>query len=284
MIQRSQIGIVTVLYNPCPADLAQLMDMAASYQGVIIDNSPTAQFMDGETGLMNYIHNRNNKGIAEAQNQGLHFLMDKKRDITHIVFLDQDSRVSDDYPLSIAREFERISQSKKLAFLGPSVENVRTGKEYKSVIHHDQQCTDDGFVPRREVISSGGCTTIECLKVIGLNDARLFIDFVDFEWCWRANDQGYICGITRNLFMSHEVGRKSISIAGYLIIISAPGRYFYQFRNYLWLARRKYVPLQWKIATGIKHAARMFYFPLFVHSGGQCWKNMVKGIFAGLKR
>jgi rhamnosyltransferase len=69
-----------------------------------------------------------------------------------------------------------------------------------------------------------------------------------------------------------------------MIILSSPGRYFYQFRNYLWLVRRKYVPLQWKIAMGIKYAARFIYFPLCIPSGVACWKNMLKGIRAGFKR
>jgi rhamnosyltransferase len=165
--------------------------------------------------------------------------------------------------------------------LGPSVENFETGEEYKSVIHKEQ-VTDIGFIPRREIISSGSCTTIECLKEVGLNDGRLFIDYVDFEWCWRANSKGYVCGITSNLSISHHVGQKTINLFGYLIIISAPGRYFYQFRNYLWLIRRNYVPLQWKIAMGIKSVARLIYFPLCIPSGVACWKNMLKGIRAGL--
>ena len=264
MIEASQIAIVIVLFHPTDDDRKCVAHISGLYRTVIIDNT--------------YY----NKGIALAQNQALEILL-KEEKITHVVFLDQDSRLSADYPLAIAKEFERISKKQKLAFLGPSVENASTGQEYKSVIHPNR-ITPEGFIPRREVISSGGCTTIDCLKAIGLNDNQLFIDYVDFEWCWRANSKGYVCGITPRLSISHHVGRKTISLFGYQIIISAPGRYFYQFRNYLWLVRRKYVPLQWKIAMGIKNVARLFYFPLLVKQGGQSWKYMVKGIRAGLRK
>lgn len=263
MIESRQIAVIIVLYHPSEEDEEFVDHIGELYHTVVIDNST------------------DNKGIAEAQNQGVQHVLDQK-EITHVVFLDQDSRVADDYPLAIAQEFDRIAQSKRLSMLGPSVENSETGKEYKSVIHKDQ-FTDMGFIPRREIISSGSCTTTGCLKDIGLNDARLFIDYVDFEWCWRANSKGYVCGITPHLGISHHVGRKTIDVFGYLIIISAPARYFYQFRNYVWLARRKYVPLQWKMATGMKCAARLVYFPLLVSSGVECWKHMVKGIFAGLR-
>lgn len=263
MIETSHIAVIIILYHPSDDDMDFVSHIGSLYHTVIVDNS------------------KDNKGIAEAQNQGLRSLLDRK-DITHVVFLDQDSRVADDYPLAIARAFDRIAQTRRLAMLGPSVDNSETGEMYKSVIHKDP-AADNGFILRREVISSGGCTTIACLKDIGLNDGGLFIDYVDFEWCWRANRKGYLCGITSDLRISHHVGQKTISIFGYLIIISASGRYFYQFRNYLWLVRRKYVPLQWKIATGIKSMARLVYFPLCVPSGVACWKQMLKGIRAGLK-
>lgn len=263
MIEASNIAVIFVLYHPSTEDMQFVNHIGELYHTIVVDNT------------------EDNKGIAEAQNQGLQSLLGQKG-ITHVVFLDQDSRVADDYPFAIAHEFDRTAQAQRLAILGPSVENAETGKEYRSVIHKDH-VTDVDFIPRREIISSGSCTTIDCIKNIGLNDSRLFIDYVDFEWCWRANSKGYVCGITPQLSISHHVGRKTISLFGYLIIISAPGRYFYQFRNYLWLIRRKYVPLQWIIATGIKYAARLIYFPLCVPSGVACWKNMLKGIRAGLK-
>lgn len=282
MDNRNQISIIVVLYQPSPDDLNTIARLSNLYHVFAIDNSAKENVFPGPQELLHYYFDGINKGIADAQNIGIGHLSDMK-DITHVVFLDQDSRVSDDYPLAIAHEFDRIAQSKKLSVLGPSVKNAETGEDYKSVIHKDH-LTDMDFIPRREVISSGSCTTIDCLKDIGLNDARLFIDYVDFEWCWRANSKGYVCGITPNLHISHHVGQKTFSLLGYLIIISAPGRYFYQFRNYLWLVRRKYVPLQWKIAMGIKYAARFIYFPLCIPSGVACWKNMLKGIRAGFKR
>lgn len=263
MIEASQIAIVIILFHPTDEDRKSVAHISELYHTVVIDNS------------------EDNKGIAIAQNIGIQKLMEHP-EITHVVFLDQDSRLADDYPLSIAREFERISQTQRLAFLGPSVKNECTGQEYKSVIHHDQM-TAEGFTYRREVISSGGCTTTDCIRNIGLNDGRLFIDYVDFEWCWRAYSKGYTCGITQKLSISHKVGRRSVSLFGYLIILSAPYRYFYQFRNYLWLVRRNYVPLQWKIAMGIKNISRLIYFPLCIKQGFQCWKYMFKGILAGIK-
>ena len=202
--------------------------------------------------------------------------------ITHILFLDQASRVGLDYPDAITHEYEQIARQCPLSLLGPSVENVETGEVFRPVLHEEPP-TSEGFIRRREIISSGSCTSVECLREVGLNDAKMFIDYVDFEWCWRAASKGYQCGVTDRLTIRHHVGNKTISILGYLIIVSAPPRYFYQYRNYLWLLRRKYVPLRWKVNMGIKYLARLVYFPFFIRHGSQCWKYMVKGICAGLR-
>ena len=138
------------------------------------------------------------------------------------------------------------------------------------------------FIPRRDVISSGSCVDIDTLKKVGLNDSALFIDFVDFEWCWRAQKLGFICGITANICIEHKVGSNEISIGNHHVIISSPIREYYSYRNYQWLVRRNYVPLQWKIAQGVKQFLRFLYFPFVVKNGRKHCKYMILGFKDGI--
>lgn len=276
------VAVVIVLYNPSKEETANVRRLSEAHNGVIVDNSPEPAFQGERLGKMHYVPLQENMGIAKAQNIGSQYVLDHT-DATHIVFLDQDSTVSDSYPQDIANFFENIrADFPRLAFLGPATENKETGKEYRSVVHKDHALSAD-FIPRRELISSGGCTTREVLQDVGLNDERLFIDYVDFEWCWRARSKGYLCGFTPKVTIRHMVGQKTIYVFGYTIIVSAPFRYYYQFRNHLWLSRRGYVPLQWKVNHAIKHLARLIYFPFLVKTGGRCWVNMVKGLVAGIR-
>ena len=280
-ISNLSVAVVIVLYQPHKEDIANVIRLSNVFVGVIIDNSQEKTFKDEQLGKMQYIPLKENVGIAEAQNIGIRYIFNHT-DATHIVFLDQDSTVPTTYADDIAKSFNRIKLNvPNLAFLGPKTENKITGKEYKSIIHQEKSLTPE-FILKREVISSGGCTTKEVLKTVGLNDSKLFIDYVDFDWCWRAKSKGLVCGITPNITIKHMVGQKTIYIGGYTIIVSSPNRYYYQFRNYLWLLRKKYVPLQWKINKGIKHIAQFIYFPIFIKSGFSCWKYMVKGFFAGI--
>ena len=109
-------------------------------------------------------------------------------------------------------------------------------------------------------------------------DAK-FIDYVDHEWCWRAESKGFVNGITLKIKLAHFVGQQEYRIFNQLVIISAPIRYYYQTRNYLWLLRRSYVPRQWKINHGIKLMIYPISFPFKV----RCWRAIYVQMFRGLK-
>ena len=277
----SNIGVVIIVFHPnlklLESKLKQLGDDVAI---VVVDNTPN-EVIDIEQTNVAYIPLRENTGIANAQNVGIGNLLD--RGCTHVVFFDQDSDFTEKYVRSIVDEYERISTVRKNLFLlGPTVINKTNGEEYRSVIHSDKKA-DQGFVEKREIISSGCCVSMAKLNKVGLMDALLFIDYVDFEHCWRANSKGYVCGITQNVTLPHKVGNNELHFPhGYRVIISAPFRYYYQYRNWLWLCRKGYVPRQWKINTCIKFMSRIIYFPFVVNEWKAIEKNMFKGIHDGL--
>lgn len=239
-----EIGIVVILFHPSHEDLQHVERLKSIYTVAIVDNSC------------------NNRGIACAQNEGLRIL--KQQGVEFVVLLDQDSRIDLDFPQKMVAEYKLVEQKyPRLAALGPTLP------------YHSQQ-SDAMFIPQREIIASGTCLRMSVLETVGLMDEDLFIDFVDFEWCWRAEDNGYICGRTGRISMIHHVGQHLIRVGSYCIFVSKPIRYYYQFRNHLLLSRRNYVPLQWKIAMGIKHLARFIYLPWF-YGGKELLTYMWRG-------
>lgn len=276
--KNEKVAVIIVLYNPDTNDIDTVRRIAQYNVGFVVDNS-LIPFMNGETiGNMSYICNKANIGIAKAQNIALREIL--KGDYEYVVFLDQDTRVAVDYPSQIAMEFSRIDND-RLAVLGPQVVNAVTGGQYASAIHK-YEISENGFSLRKHIISSGSCMSINALKDVGLMWGELFIDFVDFEWCWRAASKGYQCGVTSHLQISHHVGQRELSIGKYKVIISAQQRYFYQYRNFIWLIQKKYVPLQWKCSTCVKFLLRLVYFPILVNGGFKYWNNMIKGLEAGI--
>lgn len=277
----NRIGVVIIVFHPNARLLeSKLKKLGNDVAVVVVDNTPN-ETINIEQANITYIPLYENTGIANAQNVGIGNLLE--RGCTHVVFFDQDSDFTEIYVRSIVDEYERISTVRKNLFLlGPTVINKTNGEEYRSVIHSDKKAAQ-GFIEKREIISSGSCVSVDKLNQVGVMDARLFIDYVDFEHCWRANSKGYVCGITQNVTLPHKVGNNELHFPhGYRVIISAPFRYYYQYRNWLWLCRKGYVPRQWKINTCIKFMSRIIYFPFVVNEWKAIEKNMFKGIHDGL--
>lgn len=122
---------------------------------------------------------------------------------------------------------------------------------------------------------------ISLLEIGGL-DESLFIDGVDFEWCCRAQSKGYVVGQTTKLTLTHKVGQKDFRIGKYQSIISAPFRYYYQCRNYVWLCRRKYVPKSYKINALGHILIHTLLYPLMVENGFKIVYYMWNDIWYGL--
>lgn len=276
----NKTAVIIIFYNADITEQHLSIAVQDKTELILVDNTPNRDLKICRDNV-HYIPLLKNLGIATAQNIGIRKA--QECNCTHICFFDQDSNIQEDYIRSMYDEYIKFSKIyNNLFLLGPTVINEKDNREYKSVINRNT--TDSiGFQRRREIISSGSFTSTETIEKIGLLDDSLFIDAVDFEWCWRGNKLGYICGITRNVHLDHNVGRRVIYIGNYMIIISAPFRYFYQFRNYIILCKRKYVPIKWKINTGIKYLLRLIYFPFVLKDGITITKFMYKGIFAGLK-
>ena len=276
-----KVGVVIVVFHPNALELQnKLKHLGADVIIAVVDNTPVKEISIAQSNVT-YIPLHENTGIANAQNQGIGSLME--RGCSHIVFFDQDSDFTEDFVRSMVSEYIRISAIRpNLFLLGPRVLNKTSGEQYCSVVH-TEAAADCGFVLKREIISSGSCVSVARLREVGMMDARLFIGDVDFEHCWRANDKGFVCGVTDNVVLPHKVGSRELRFPrGYRVIISAPFRYYYQYRNWLWLCRRSYVPRQWKLNTGVKFMARILYFPFAVKGWRVIEKNIFKGIYYGI--
>ena len=282
-IDKGRIGVVIVVFHPDEEVIkAKLLRLGTEVRIriAVVDNTPDAELHLSQANVT-YIPLRRNTGIANAQNRGIEYLA--AQGCTHIVFFDQDSEYTAQYVSAITDEYDRISKHKeKLFLLGPRVVNKTNGEAYRSVVHAERETTD-GFTVKREIISSGSCASTEKLLDVGMLDARLFIDFVDFELCWRAEAKGYVCGTTAKVTLPHKVGERELRFPrGYRVIISAPFRYYYQYRNHLWLCRKAYVPMQWKVNRGLKNMLRTLYFPFCVKGWRSILKFMFRGIYDGM--
>lgn len=283
-----KLGVIIILYNPEHKHLERLIkSLKGDIHIFLVDNSPESKcnrllFLDQFIGVnLSYKHLNQNKGIAEAQNIALSEAL-QMNEISHILFLDQDSTITDDFANKMLAEYKRIEKTGiKLAAIGPTLINSKTMEMYKIKNSWESEAGSD-FVVTDKLISSGMVVKKHIFRLTGLMDKSLFIDAVDFEWCWRANSKGYTCCITKNVKMEHQVGIKTISVLGYPVIISKPSRYYYQYRNLFFLIRRSYVPRSWKTRSLLKRMILLFYLPIIAPEGRIMFKNMFIGMLDGI--
>lgn len=277
----SDILIIVVLYN-------QSVNIVNKWKRYVndrrhlffcfIDNSENActpiEFSNSA-----YLANKKNIGIAAAQNLGIKYA--QKNNYKYAIFFDQDSDVDDLYVERMKDEYVRIKErNHKIAILGPTVINKESSLEYKN----NDLIGDYGFALAPQLISSGSITEVSNFEIIGLMDELLFIDYVDFEWCWRAEKLGFLCARTHNVFLNHKVGQTERFFFKFPIIVSASTRYFYQYRNFIWLLKRSYVPKDWKKKVIVRKFFEVFFIPWIVPNKIQTIKNIMRGIVAGVSK
>lgn len=276
----SNIGVVIIVFHPNPKLFeSKLKQLGGDVAIVVVDNTPN-KVIEIDLPNVAYIPLRENTGIANAQNVGIRNLLD--RGCSHIVFFDQDSEYSLRYVEAIVSEYMRIASLRDDMFiLGPTVVDKDSKEEYKSLSADGM--ADASYIIQRELISSGTCVSASRISQVGMLQSSMFIDYVDFEWCWRAESKGLVSVMTRNVTLPHKVGKGQKRVFGCVFIESAPFRYFYQYRNLIALCRLSYVPKSWKYKKLLRKVIELFVMPVISKNGKDILKNSLRGIAAGLK-
>ncbi len=279
-----KIGAVLVLYNPDVERLDHVMEMISPQvtEVCMVDNSPravvdvTARFPHAT-----YIPLGENRGIAAAQNVGIrHF---QQQEFDFILFADQDTVAPADCVTRLLSTYQYLhGRGETVGAVAPVAVRAQTGTlmSYKVVFLRDY---DENLMQVIQTMNSMSLVPLPLFSEVGLMDESLFIDGVDSEWCWRAAKKvGATFYYDRRIVMNHQLGIGTQKLAGREISIASPSRMYFQYRNYLWLSRRDYVPRQWIVRHGIKYFIKIFYYTIKGPNRRSYIKNIFRGIKAGI--
>jgi rhamnosyltransferase len=237
-----KIAGVVILYYPDKNEFLTNIKSYHSFVGklIVIDNTPGLENYQNELGAFEnlvYIKNEKNYGVASALNTAVRLAHASQYD--WLLTMDQDSFFEPEQISNFINYFtEDFIDRNDVAIVCPEHELKPTKAEKINSFH-----------PVITAITSGSIVNLDiCRKLEGFEE-RLFIDEVDFEYCYRCNLAGYKIFQYDHVFLSHSIGRK-IS-AGYFAsikrsqrIIHSPTRVYYMVRNHLYLASKygKYFP------------------------------------------
>lgn len=239
-------GCIVVLFKPDYRALAILVKRLNNCMSTIlmIDNSPqedsvsNQHFVESLSPSVKYISMRMNAGIAAAQNKGI--LECLKIGFKYVLFLDQDSFMTDVNLNKLYSEFQQITIKDHTAVCIGA--NPQTGEDINKKP-----------VKVKELISSGSMIKLSAFEFLGMFRDDFFIDFVDYEWCWRARKAQKTIYISQSVSFSHQVGNPPRRMGR---IVSAPFRNYYFFRNFWIILKENLIPEKEKrklILDAIKH-------------------------------
>lgn len=173
-----------------------------------------------------YLHDGINKGIAERLNQISELAIQEGYNL--LLTMDQDSffnpKIAINYKTCIINYNISLIAMMGLEFI-----------ESTAIIEQDCQVKNV-----TELITSGSILNLAHFKAIGGFDKKLFIDYVDHEYCYRAILKGF--GIVKftNIFLQHKIGElsKKRSLASLKYTersFHSSIRIYYMVRNYLYV-------------------------------------------------
>ncbi len=294
----SELGVVTVTYRPDLAVLQrQISTLPESSLLIVVDNASDNSTVEQLRAMASrhsrcvLIENRENRGLAEALNQGIQAAL--ANGCRYALLLDQDT---EPHATAVAALFARacdLNSGTVLTCVGPSLQDIDTG------LPHGFHVAAGGLWRRRypragstePILCSGlnGSGTLFPLAIVerfGGMDASLFIDHVDSEWSFRIAAAGCrLAGIPEVIF-GHRMGQSSMRywFLGWRVApYRSPERHFFLFRNTIGLMRRRYVPLTWKVWAPIKLMLTMAAHLFMDKNRTRQLSEMQRGIGAGFR-
>jgi len=259
----SKIYSIVVAYNPdikhLNESIKRLIEQTDkviicnnSKDDIIFDNKDLIVFNFGE-----------NKGIAEAQNIGMHWAFDNDADF--IIQLDQDSLIGERMVDSLINcYFELSKKNLNPGLIGPLEHDIKTKINNHKRIAKGVRVNKDIWRVQ-ETISSGALIPKEVFLKVGDNNEKLFIDLVDIDFCWRVQKEGYGVFVCKNASLSHRLGNgKKKVLFNYYIDIHPPIRLYYQTRNLLFSFTFPHAPIIWKFYVFPRIIKSIFINPFFL--------------------
>lgn len=251
---------IVVTYNPDILTLErQFFSLSTQVDSIIyIDNSSAnieqlkvkIDYFKTQFEEIHIILNHKNIGLAAAQNQGINLAL--QSNAFYVLILDHDSIIDKNLVLCLIEEERLLSKDGiKVGAVGPVYYDEINGETYPITkyigpfIKRVQPTTSS--VEASFLISSGCLIRTDVLNVVGLMNEDLFIDYIDVDWSFRAVKEGYKLFSVPTARMRHIIGDRRLSIFGRTISVHSPLRRYYLCRNSIYMAKRHYIPVGYKI-------------------------------------
>jgi len=282
-----KIDMILVTYNPntelvdnCIKSICK--DVRNIY---LVDNGSKNFEFDKKIDNVKFIKLQENMGISYAQNIGIKEAV--KNNAEYILLSDQDTVYPKDYISKMIRTF---SFHENICAITPLFKDAHGKKRNdgffkKSFFFTKQFFPNSGYYEVFHTIASGKLLRVQYLNDIGLMDEDLFIDWVDYEWCWRARKIGYKIIGNADVVIEHQLGDSSKDIGFRDVNLRSYIRHYYITRNAFYLALySKDLDVLHKITLFFKSFRYMVGYPILAKPHFTNLKYVLIGFWHGITK
>lgn len=286
-----------VTYNPSNNILKTQLDALQDQLVIIVDNGSKPDSLNIIKAWVNdfpayrkLIELKQNLGIAVAQNRGIELA--QEMGYQFVLLLDHDSIPEFDLLnklVSLAKT--KLNEGERLAAVGARIVDPRSQKEigFASMrygVWQTYRCTNQQQLILCEFLNSAGSLIyLPAWEKIGSFDESFFIDHVETDWYMRARAKKFrVYGSCQGV-LQHYMGDSIVKFWFFgwrSMPHRSPKRHYSIVRNSLWMYRRHYVPLSWKINNFAKLIFTLVYFSLFDKERGKQFCYIMHGFYDGL--
>lgn len=272
-----KVVAIIVTYNSKIDNLESLFSsLPAGTAAIVSDNSTDTLTRSKIENLVTdfsgvYLNMMGNKGLGHAQNIAIKHAIEIGAD--SVLMMDDDS-ILQEYTLEnllTSYSIYKNLYSDKIIFCANPID-VDTGLPLNK--------NKLPFI--RNMMSSGALISINLLKDIGYFDEDLFIDYIDYDFGWRAISCGIKIKIVEEACFYHKLGDSTRKIFGFELRIPSPIRHYYQTRNTFIICKRKYVPFSWKVNRVLAIPVKFLLLIFFAGSFKMRLNFYCKGLIDGL--
>lgn len=234
-----KLSVVIIVYYPHISEIhkniSEYIDLVENV--IIWDNTPS----DGYTTRENlftalnpkiiYLSTGVNKGIGFALNQAV--IWSLHREFTHIMTMDQDSLLKRNDFLKLIESVIDLEENCNIGIISPNIINLFSKKLlplYES---------ETKYIVVSKSITSGSVFCLNDFNRIGLFREDLFIDEVDYEFCYRAKINGLSTVIVKDSLLYQKFSEMKYCELGFYITNYSPFRIYHIIRNAI-IVRREF--------------------------------------------
>ena len=264
-----KIAAIVILYNPEKETVANIKTYYDFVEKIFVyDNSTVESAIKKELlqlPKVEFYQDFENRGISERLNSACEKAIENN--FEWLLTMDQDSHFQPGSMPYYLDCVSRFPQREKVAVFG--TQNDKPDYESKA------DC-----LPKEvdELITSGSLMNLLLFNEIGKFDEKLFIDYVDNDYCYRAKLCGYSLIKLMNISIMHELGKsvyrssiKTLFLFKKNKTVHPPLRCYYLYRNMLYLSE-KYNKVKPELSKKI-HKEIWNHVKKSIFYGRQEWKT-----------